>query len=152
MINKKLFALITFIFLLGCGYHPIFSSDESTFSINKIQITQKNKVNSKVKNALKLYKKNNNAKIFYDLKISSKKSKNIVLKDSKGDSKIFLLNISIKINVIENNLLKGEKEFNKTERYNTRSNKFELKKYEDKITSNMVNKIIEEIIIYLHSI
>jgi hypothetical protein len=73
-------------------------------------------------------------------------------KDSRGDAKIFSLNVSIKINIIENNLLKSEKTFNKTESYNTKSNKFELKKYEDKIASNMVNKMIEEIIIYLHSI
>jgi hypothetical protein len=73
-------------------------------------------------------------------------------KNSKGDPKIFLLNISIKINIIENNFLKSKKTFNKTESYNTKSNKFELKKYENKIASNMVNKMIEEIVIYLHSI
>ena len=152
MINKKLFSVITFIFLLGCGYQPIFSSGESTFSINKIKLTEKNKINSKIKNALKVYKKKNNAKIFYDLKISSNRSKNVLLKDAKGDPKIFLLNISIEINVMENNLPKSEKTFNKTESYNTKLNKFELKKYEDKISSNMINKIIEEIIIYLYSI
>ena len=152
MINKKLFSVITFIFLLGCGYQPIFSSNESTFLINKIKLTEKNIVNSKIKNALNIYTKNNNAKTFYDLEISSNKSKNILSKDSKGDPKIFLLNISIKINIIENNFLKSKKTFNKTESYNTKSNKFELKKYENKIASNMVNKMIEEIVIYLHSI
>ena len=152
MTNKKLFAVITFIFLLGCGYQPIFSSNESTFSINKIKLTEKNITNSKIKNALNVYKKNNNTKTFYDLEISSNKSKNILSKDSKGDPKIFLLNISIKINIIENNFLKSVKTFNKTESYNTKSNKFELKKYENKIASNMVNKMIEEIVIYLHTI
>jgi hypothetical protein len=152
MINKKLFGVITFIFLLSCGYQPIFSSGEYTFSIGKIKLTEKNKANSKIENALKFYRENNNAKTFYDLEISSNRSKNILSKDSKGDPKIFSLNVSIKINIIENNLLKSEKTFNKTESYNTKSNKFELKKYEDKIASNMVNKMIEEIIIYLHSI
>ena len=152
MINKKLFAVITFIFLLSCGYQPIFLSSENTFSINKIKLTEKNKANSKIRNALKIYKDNNNGKIFYNLEISSNRSKNILSKDSKGDPKIFSLSVSIKINIIENNLLKSEKTFNKTESYNTKSNKFELKKYEDKIASNMVNKMIEEIIIYLHSI
>lgn len=152
MINKKLFAIIPFIFLLGCGYQPIFSSNESTFSINKIEVIEKNNINSKIRDSLKFYKKNNKTKVFYDLEISSKKSKNILSKDSKGDAKIFLLSLSIKINVIENNFSKSKKTFNKTESYNTNSNKFELKQYEDKIASNLVNKIIEEIIIYLHSI
>ena len=152
MINKKLFTIIPFIFLLGCGYQPIFSSNESTFSINKIEVIEKNNINSKIRDALKFYKKNNKTKVFYDLEISSKKSKNILSKDSKGDAKIFLLSLSIKINVIENNFSKSKKTLNKTESYNTNSNKFELKQYEDKIASNLVNKIIEEIIIYLHSI
>jgi len=152
MINKKLFAVITFVFLFSCGYQPIFLSNESTFSINQIELNEKNKVNLKVKDALKIYRKNNNTKIFYDLKISSIRSKNVLSKDSRGDPKIFLLNVSIKINVIENNLPKYEKIFNKTESYNTNSNKFELKKNEDKIASNMANKMIEEIIIYLHAL
>ena len=152
MINKKLFSVITFVFLLGCGYQPIFSSGESTFSINKIKLTEKNKDNSKIKNALKIYKENNNAKIFYDLEISSNRSKSILSKDSKGDPKMFILNVSIKINVIENNLPKHEKTFNAAESYNTMIDKFELKKHEDKIALNMVNKMIAEIIIYLHSI
>jgi hypothetical protein len=152
MINKKLFSVITFVFLLGCGYQPIFSSGESTFSINKIKLTEKNKDNSKIKNALKIYKENNNAKIFYDLEISSNRSKSILSKDSKGDPKMFILNVSIRINVIENNLPKHEKTFNAAESYNTMIDKFELKKHEDKIALNMVNKMIAEIIIYLHSI
>jgi outer membrane lipopolysaccharide assembly protein LptE/RlpB len=152
MINKKLFGVITFIFLLSCGYQPIFSSGEYTFSIGKIKLTEKNKANSKIENALKFYRENNNAKTFYDLEISSNKSKNVLSKDSRGDPKIFSLSVSIKINLMENNLLKYEKTFNKKESYNTNSNKFRLKEYEDQIASNMVNKMIEEIIIYLHSL
>ena len=152
MINKKLFGVITFIFLLSCGYQPIFSFDESTFSISKIKLIEKNKANSRIKNALKFYRENNNAKTFYDLEISSNKSKNVLSKDSRGDPKIFSLSVSIKINLMENNLLKYEKTFNKKESYNTNSNKFRLKEYEDQIASNMVNKMIEEIIIYLHSL
>jgi len=152
MINKKLFGVITFIFLLSCGYQPIFSFNESTFSISKIKLIEENKANSRIKNALKFYRENNNTKTFYDLEISSNRSKKVLSKDSRGDPKIFSLNISIKINVIENNLLKYEKTFNKTESYNTNSNKFQLKKYEDQIASNMVNKMIEEIIIYLHTL
>jgi hypothetical protein len=152
MINKKLFGVITFIFLLSCGYQPIFSFNESTFSISKIKLIEENKANLRIKNALKFYRENNNTKTFYDLEISSNRSKNVLSKDSRGDPKIFSLSISIKINVIENNLLKYEKTFNKTESYNTNSNKFQLKKNEDQIASNIVDKMIEEIIIYLHTL
>ena len=152
MINKKLFGVITFIFLLSCGYQPIFSFNESTFSISKIKLIEENKANLRIKNALKFYRENNNAKTFYDLEISSNKSKNVLSKDSRGDPKIFSLSVSIKINLMENNLLKYEKTFNKKESYNTNSNKFQLKKNEDQIASNIVDKMIEEIIIYLHTL
>ena len=96
MINKKLFGVITFIFLLSCGYQPIFSFNESTFSISKIKLIEENKANSRIKNALKFYRENNNTKTFYDLEISSNRSKKVLSKDSRGDPKIFSLNISIK--------------------------------------------------------
>ena len=66
MINKKLSILVVFMLLLSCGYQPIFSSGESSFSINKIELAEKNNINSKIKNTLKVYKKNKNTKVFYD--------------------------------------------------------------------------------------
>lgn len=152
MINKKSVLIIIFLFLLGCGYKPIFSSNNSLFSINKIELLEENNINEAIKNSLKIYKKNDNTKKFYDLRISSGRSKNILSKESNGDPKIFLLNVSIEIDIIENNLSKGKKSFNKSANYQNRSNKFELKKYEDKTVSNLVDKIIEEIIIHLQSI
>lgn len=152
MIKKIIFIAITFLFLNSCGYHPIFSSSESFFAINKLELIEKNNINSTIKKSLKIYRTNENAKIFYDLKISSKISKTILSKDSKGDPKLFLSNISVQIDVIENNITKNTKTFNKSESYNNNSNKFELKKTKNNIESNLTNKIIEEIIIYLHSI
>jgi hypothetical protein len=152
MINKKLYSITLFLFLVSCGYQPIFTKNDSIFSIEGVETIEKNNINSKIKNALKIFKKNDNTSKFYDLKISSSRTRVILSKDSKGDPKIFSLNISIKVNVIENNIPKNEKNFNKTVSYNNDSNKFELKQYEDKIASNLTNKIIEEIIIYLQSI
>lgn len=152
MINKKLFTLVAFLFLLNCGYQPIFSSNQSIFSISNIELTENNNVNSKLRNALSIYTKNQNTQKFYDLKISSKISKSILSKNSKGDAKILSLALSIKISVIENNYLKNEKTFLKTISYDNNNNKFELKQYENKIASNLTNKIIEEVIIHLQSL
>lgn len=152
MINKKIFTVITFLFLLGCGYQPIYSSKDSIFSIKKINLVEKNIINKKIKDVLKIYQKENNADKFYDLKISSTIDKVILTKDSKGDPKIFSLNISTKIEIFENNFLKETKNFKKTLSYNNSENKFDLKQYENRITSDLTNNIIEEIIIYLQSI
>ena len=152
MINKKLISIITFLFLLGCGYQPIFLSNESIFSINNIELDKKNEINLKIKNALKIYKKNNNTKKLYDLRINSKRSKVILSKDSNGDPKMFLLDVSVEINVVENNLSRNKKKFSRKINYKNKSNKFELKQYENRIISNLIDKILEEIIIYLQSV
>ena len=152
MINKKLFTVITFLFLLSCGYQPIYSSKETVFTIKKIELVEKNNINREIKNVLKNYQRKNVTERIYDLKISSEKNRVILTKDSKGDPKIFGLNILVDIEIIENNFLKDTKSFKKTIKYNNGTNKFDLKQYEDKIISNLTNKIIEEIIIYLQSI
>ena len=152
MINKKLFTVITFLFLLSCGYQPIYSSKESVFTIEKIELVEKNNINREIKNVLKTYQGKNITERIYDLKISSEKIRVILTKDSKGDPKIFGLNILVDIEIIENNFLKNTKRFKKTIKYNNSTNKFDLKQYEDKSVSNLTNKIIEEIIIYLQSV
>ena len=45
-----------------------------------------------------------------------------------------------------------EKSFSKSVDYNNRSNKFELKKYEDQTSKILAEKISDEIIVYLQSI
>ena len=152
MINKKLFTVITFLFLLGCGYQPIYSSKESDFAIEKIKLVEKNNINRKIRNVLKTYQNKNTTEKVYDLKISSERNKVILTKDSNGDPKIFAINILVGVEIIENNFIKETISFKKTLSYNNSTNKFDLKQYEDNIVSNLTNKIIEEIIIYLQSI
>ena len=152
MINKKLFTVITFLLLLGCGYQPIYSSKESIFTIEKIELIQKNIINRKIRNVLKIYQNGSTTERVYDLKISSERTKAVLTKDSKGDPKIFAINILVDVKIIENDFIKETKSFNKKSSYSNSTNKFDLKQYEDKIASNLTNKIIEEIIIYLQSI
>jgi len=47
---------------------------------------------------------------------------------------------------------KDKKTFNKSFNYNNDTNKFNLSRYEKNIEKNMINKIIEEIDLYLQSI
>ena len=113
MINKKLFTVITFLFLLSCGYQPIYSSKESVFTIEKIELVEKNNINREIKNVLKTYQGGDVTERIYDLKISSEKIRVILTKDSKGDPKMLGLNILVKIEIIENNFLKDTKALKK---------------------------------------
>ncbi len=152
MIKYKKILLVLFILLIGCGYKPIFSSKETTFAINNIEFLTADKINSKIKNQLKIYTKTDNETKFYNLIIDVKKEKNISLKDSKGDPKIFSMNVSIDVEVTENNISKGKRNFTENFSYNNNENKFDLNRYEENIENNILSKLNERIIIYLYSL
>ena len=152
MTKKKNLLILFFIFIIGCGYSPIFSSKDIKFGIDEITFINKNEINYEIKSQLTRYQNNNNKSKIYDLRINTNSIKSISLKDSKGDPKIFLIEIFVEITVIKNGKSKDKKIFNKSFNYNNDTNKFNLSKYEKNIEKNMINKIIEEIDLYLQFI
>jgi len=151
MTNKKNILILILIFLTSCGYKPIFSTSNSAVSINNIEFIQESKLNNKFKRQINVYK-NSEADKFYDLEIKIDQKKTISLKDSKGDPKIFLSEIIIQINVIENGKIITSEDFVESFSYNNNANKFDLSRYERSIEDNMVNELIEKIIIYLQTL
>ena len=152
MIKYKNYLIILFIFLLSCGYSPILSVKESNFSINNIEFVSANKMNSKIQNELKIYKSSINKSKIYNLIIATDKNKKVSMRDSKGDPKIFVMNMSVDIEVIESGLTKSKRKFSEEFSYNNNENKFDLSRYEENIENNIINKLVERIISYLHSI
>jgi len=149
--NKILnYILIFFLFTLSsCDYKPILSYKNYKFSINVDKITGDERVNSIITNNLNNLK--GNEKEFY-VTLSSKKEKNIISKDSKGDPSIFELIINVNYNVklngeiiIENNILR------KTT-YNNISDKFELENYEKNMIDNLSRNISDRIIFSISEI
>ena len=149
--NKILnYILIFFLFTLSsCDYKPILSYKNYKFSINVDKITGDEKVNSIITNNLNNLK--GNEKEFY-VTLSSKKEKNIISKDSKGDPSIFELIINVNYNVklngeiiIENNILR------KTT-YNNISDKFELEYYEKNMIDNLSRNISDRIVFSISEI
>ena len=150
--SKKITIIISFLLLLSCGYKPIFSSIKANFSITEIKLLGEKSIGSKIKKNLNIYKNVENKSIFYSLKINSNQKKNIVSKDAKGDPKIFEIQILVDVTILENNKIKNKKNFKESFTYNNSTNKFSLKQYEKNIKENLIEKIGEKIIIYLHSI
>ena len=153
MINsKKIVSIISFLLLLSCGYKPIFSSSKANFSITEIKLFGKINIGSKIKKNLNIYKNVENKSIFYSLKIDSDKKKIIISKDSKGDPKIFEIQILVDFTILENNKIKNKKNFKESFAYNNSTNKFDLKQYERNIEDNLIKKIITKITLHLYSI
>ena len=153
MINsKKITIIVFFLLLLSCGYKPIFSSNETNFSITEIKLFGKINVGSKIKKNLNIYRNVENKNTFYSLKINADQKKNVISKDAKGDPKIFEIQISVDLTILENNKIKNKKNFKESFTYNNSTNKFDLKRYEENIEDNLIKKIITKITLYLYSI
>ena len=144
--------LLIFIFLVNCNYKPILSSTETGFSIDKIEFLNTNKINSKLEKQLSIYQKNKNKKKFYDLVIDINKNKTVSLRDTAGNPKIFIITISASIDILENNNKIVNKIFEENFSYNNKKNKFDLNRYEKTIENNIINKLSERIISFLHSV
>ena len=148
---RILFFLLSFLIVTGCGYKSIISSKDNTFSMTNIELTGDRKINLLIEDNLQRYKKNNSARN-YDLKISTTKNITITSKDSKGNSQIFSMIISLNVEVEENNKLISKNNFSENFSYKNTSNKFDLKKYEKNVQKDLTEKIIGNLVIYLRSL
>ena len=147
---RKITALLLLITLVSCGFKPMFSSSESNFSINKIEYS--GKMGKIIFNNLKQYLKKEGRDYNYDLLAKVSESKEITLKDKKGNPSSFRQTVTADLSVFENDELILKKPFQKKLDYSNSLKKFELSKFEPEIKKSMLNKISEEIILSLYSI
>ena len=151
MIKKNFIFLVILLFSLnGCGYSPVFSK-KINFSIIELAVSGDKKINKIIINRLNYYKESKSEKLF-SIIINNKLDKQISSKDTKGNPKTFRINIESKIKVKDSNGEINETIISKSINYDNKSNKFDLKKYENETIKNFGNKICDEIIIYLQSL
>ena len=148
---KKLVIIIITLFIINnCGYTPIYSTKENNFYIKKISQKNTTKLNSKIINNIKRFS-NQNSENTVQLEISSNKKIDTISKDIKGDPSRFQMTVFLNINVfsINNYEINKTKSFSKNFNYQNNSNKFLLKQYEKEIENILINKIVDETIVYL---
>ena len=153
---KKIIIIFSFFLLLSCGFEPIYSKKKLeknyNFTISNIGFSGDTSVNKNIKNNLINYIDNPEKPKKYDLIISSSVNKTITSKSLKGDPEIFYIEITIILEVLENDNLKNKISFEEAFEYKNKSNKYELKKYEKNIQKNLSLEISKDIIKYLYSI
>tara|TARA_B110000014_G_C19636672_1_gene335750 strand:+ start:128 stop:535 length:408 start_codon:yes stop_codon:yes gene_type:complete len=122
------------------------------FSINTINLIGDKKVNQILKNKLKkkINEEKNSTKL--NLNLNSRIEKSVTSKNKKGNPIGFSIKITTNLEVFENKILKGKKNFEGKFKYNNISNKFDLKQYEKYIKDNLISKLSYEIIKYLNSL
>ena len=149
---KRLLAFFILFSLCSCsGYSPIFSTKEANFYIDKIIITEDEKLIRKIVKNLKPYTiKNGKRKV--ELELDLKLDETVILRDEKGDVASQEMKVTLDVKSILQN--KEIKKFRFVEKFsfNNQSNKFELNQYKKNIQSNMIDKIYEELILKLRTL
>ena len=154
MIIKKLTFILIFFLLANCGYEAIYlKKNISNISINKIILEGNKKINRKIITQANL-SKNNNETYVYDLTLISNKTIESTAKDNSGNTSVYKTTITVKFYLKDpnnQNQIFKEKDFTSSFSYNNMKNKFDLSQYQKNIENNLINKIAEEIIIFLSS-
>ena len=143
--NKILNYIIIFLLLtlLSCDYKPVLSYKNYQFSINVDKISGNEEINSIIINN---FKNLPGDKEKYFIKLSSKKEKKILSKDSKGDPLIFEIVINVEYIVEKNGNTLIENNLERKTTYNNIIDKFELESYEKTIIDNLSANISDRII------
>ena len=149
---KRVLSFFILITLCSCsGYSPIFSSKQTNFYIDKIIITEDDKLIRKIVKNLKPYTINN-GKRKMELELNLKLNETVILRDEKGD----VASQEIKITLDAKSILQEKKvdmfTFEEKFTFNNQSNKFELNQYKKNIQSNMIDKIYEDLILKLRTL
>ena len=149
MIKKTVFALLLFLFINSCGYNPIYINKENNFSLTSISTEDKKRVTYKIKNRLSKYVGLQNKMFSFKILLGSNEKIRTTSKDEKGNPKTFEIRISVNL-LVEENDVTLKKEFVEIFTYQNKSNKFDLKKYKNEISDNLIEKIILDIDDYLN--
>tara|TARA_B100000886_G_C20154084_1_gene379274 strand:- start:154 stop:603 length:450 start_codon:yes stop_codon:yes gene_type:complete len=141
---NKFITLILAIFILqGCSYEPILTKKNYDFQfINIIYEGDKN-INEEIEKNLKNIKQGT---LKYDIYFRTIQNKEIISSDSKGDPKIYKINVQVEYKVFNNGETILENNTNKQFTYNNINDKYELSKYEENLLKNLSDNISEEIL------
>ena len=146
---KKTF-LILLLFLVSCGYQPVYiNKNIDDFEFSKVIFNGNNDINKKIKDTLLIKENKRSAN---KVSISSSYEVKIASKETTGQAATFKSAVIVKL-LIENTNENSQKEklFVKEFTYNVKENKIELVEYQNSIKNDLINKIISEIIIYLNT-
>ena len=146
----KKILLIAFLFATGCGYQSIYQNNSSqNFEFFNIVTQGEADINRKITNSIS-FKENKTNEMLNELFLTSSFQIEETSKDKKGRVKSYRSSVSINLTIKKNDNIINNKNFSEEFTYNTKDNKFELIEYQTNIKDDLINKIIEEIILFLN--
>ena len=150
---KNLKYLFIFLFVLSCGYTPVYQTDQKlNIKLDTITSLGDKSINREIVKNLEKYRDSDTNNIF-DLSINSTKREDIVTKDKKGNATSFKLTLDVDINLTNNsNNTNFKRKFSKDMSFNSKNSKFELDQYRLNLEKNMISQILQEINLYLKNL
>ena len=141
------------MFVLSCGYTPIYQTDQIlNIKLDNVNSSGDKDINREIVKNLDKYRDGDTNNIF-DLSINSSKREDIVTKDKKGNATSYKLTLEVDINL--RNISNDNKftiKFSKNMSFNSKSNKFELDQYRLNLKKNMIAQILQDINLYLRNL
>ncbi len=147
--NRILIILISFFLFSACSYEPILLNKKYDVGFNKISHEGNEEINKIIKNILSQRVSENKK---YDLFFSSKKEKNTILSNKKGDPTTFEIKIILKFRVMKNAESIFSDQINKQFTYNNINDKYELSKYEENVLMTLTENIVEDMLLSVSSL
>ena len=150
---KNLKYLLVFLFLLSCGYSPIYQADhKSNFKLSIIEFSGEKEISRLIFKNLERFKNNKSSNV-YNVNFISTEENIVATKDKKGNASSYKITIMVDFNLNnESNDKNFNKKFIKETIYNSMDNKFELNQYKKNIKKNMTSQIVQDIQVFLNII
>ena len=152
MIKNIKYSLI-FLFLLSCGYSPVYQTNQKiNLKLNIINYSGDKEIGREIVKGLEKFKEGENLNIF-NANLDISKRETIVTKDKKGDPSSFKTTIEVNLNLTnQTNSKLIKRKFIEEITYDSMENKFELNQYKNNLKKNMVFKIVQDIGIFFNVI
>ena len=142
---KKIFLLISIIFIYSCGYSPLYLAGKNDLLLNLQKIEGDFELNNYIKNDFKIASNVNSLNVF-DINAVTKFEKIILTKDATGEATDYSLDFSVKFIIVSEN-----REISYKESFKVKKNdeKFEQSNYEREIKRNFSEIVKDKLVLFL---
>ena len=142
---KKIFLLISIIFIYSCGYSPLYLAGKNDLLLNLQKIEGDFELNNYIKNDFKIASNVNSSNVF-DINAVTKFEKIILTKDATGEATDYSLDFSVKFIIVSEN-----REISYEESFKVKKNdkKFEQSNYEREIKRNFSEIVRDKLVLFL---
>ena len=146
----KRILLISLILMAACGYQPVYNKVILDYKFYGIDLQGDQKINNKIINTLNITQ-SDRVKFFEKLTIKSSKNIQETSKNSRGQVETYRSNFNVEVSITRDNRIIKKQNFNESFSYDNKTSKFELMQYQIEVENIIINKIINDLAVFLNS-